>query len=298
MYGERSRKFSMFGEEKIVKLGDEEFRLIRDLVRNYCGIFFDNGSKYIVERRLSRRVLNHHFDTFRDYYRFLRYDKRRDDELVAIMDVLTVNETYFFREQNQLKAFQEEILPELESRNGSRKKLRVWSAGCSTGEEPYTIAMLIAESGRFGGWDIEVVGSDINQRVLNTARIGVYRNNSFRTTKDYFRNRYFTKSGDSLFKISDAIKSYVNFGYLNLLDPFKVKFLGYFDVVFCRNVMIYFDGKSRKKVIEMFYERLNKHGYLLLGHAESLINISTAFKLQHLKNDMVYQKPGDQEAAI
>jgi len=283
--------------EKRIRLSDEDFRLIRDLIRDYCGIYFDNGSKYIVERRLSRRVTEHHFENFRDYYRFLRYDRRRGEELAAIMDVLTVNETYFFREQNQLRAFAEEILPELEKRNARTKRLRIWSAGCSTGEEPYTIAMLIEENGRFGDWDVEVVGSDINQRVLSVAREGIYRKNSFRTTDEYYIKKYFSPHDDSLRKISDALKKYVNFGYLNLLDPFKVKFLGRFDIVFCRNVLIYFDMGSRKKVIEMFHERLNDGGYLLLGHAESLINISTAFTLRHLKNDMVYQKPLRGEAA-
>jgi chemotaxis protein methyltransferase CheR len=288
----------MLVNEKIIHLGDEEFRLIRDLVRDYCGIYFDDGSKYIVERRLSRRVSSHHFENFRDYYRFLRYDKRREDEMAAIMDILTVNETYFFREQNQLKAFSDEILAEIEKKNASSKKLRIWSAGCSTGEEPYTIAMLIIESGRFLNWEIDVVGSDINQRVLHVAREGIYRKNSFRTTDDYYIKRYFEKKNDALQRISDKVRAYVNFGYLNLLDPFKVKFLGYFDVIFCRNVMIYFDMVSRKKVVNTFHEKINDGGYLLLGHAESLINLSTAFQLKHLKNDMVYQKPDPEKAVL
>ena len=206
------------------------------------------------------------------------------------MDLLTVNETYFFREQNQLKAFSEEILEELKTLNRDRKTLRVWSAGCSTGEEPYTIAMLINERGHFNGWDIEIHGSDINQRVLQIARSGVYRKNSFRTTEPYFMTKYFSEDNGS-FKISDAAKKHVNFSYLNLLDPFKSKFLGKMDVIFCRNVLIYFDNASRRRVIENFHDRLVDGGYLLLGHAESLINISTAFTLKHLKNDMVYQKP-------
>lgn len=283
----------MFSEERIVSLGDEEFRLIRDLINDYCGIFFEDGSRYIVERRLSRRVLSHHFKSFRDYYRFLRYDKRRDEELASIMDILTVNETYFFRELNQLKAFSEEIVPAMKDGKVREKKFRVWSAGCSTGEEPYTIAMMILESGILSGWDVEIVGSDINQRVLQVAREGVYRKNSFRTIEDYYVRKYFSADGSGGQKIANRIKSLVNFSYLNLLDPFKVKFLGRFDVIFCRNVMIYFDQESRKKVISMFHERLNDNGYLLLGHAESLINLSTAFKLKHLKNDMVYQKPGN-----
>lgn len=280
----------MFEPEEIMPLPEDVFRLIRDIIKDYCGLFFDDTSRYLLEKRLSRRIRNHHLNDFRAYYRFIRYDKRAEEELTAIMDLLTVNETYFFREKNQLRAFSEEILEELKALNRDRKTLRVWSAGCSTGEEPYTIAMLINESGYFNGWDIEIHGSDINQRVLQTARRGVYRKNSFRTTEPYFMSKYFIEE-DGSFRISDAAKKHVNFSYLNLLDPFKSKFLGMMDVIFCRNVMIYFDSASRRRVIENFHDRLVDGGYLLLGHAESLINISTAFTLKHLKNDMVYQKP-------
>lgn len=280
----------MFEKEDIIPLSEDVFRLIRDIIRDYCGLYFDDSSKYLIEKRLSRRVMGHHLNDFRDYYRFLRYDRHSAEELSEIMDILTVNETYFFREQNQLKAFTEEILEELKDTNSETKTLRIWSAGCSTGEEPYTIAMLINEKGSFRGWDIEVYGSDINQRVLQTARRGVYRKNSFRTTEPYFLNKYFVEE-DGSSRIIDAVRKNVNFSYLNLLDHFKAKFMGKMDVIFCRNVLIYFDAASRRRVIDNFYDRLTDGGYLLLGHAESLINISTAFKLRHFKNDMVYQKP-------
>jgi len=280
----------VFEQEEIILLPEDVFRLIRDIIKDYCGLHFDDSSRTLLEKRLSRRVRNHHLKDFRDYYRLIRYDKRADEELTAIMDLLTVNETYFFREQNQLRAFSEEILEELWTVNRDRKTLRVWSAGCSTGEEPYTIAMLINERGHFSGWDIEIHGSDINQRVLQTARRGVYRRNSFRTIEPYFMSKYFVEE-DGSFRIRDSARKHVNFSYLNLLDPFKSRFLGRMDVIFCRNVLIYFDNSSRRRVIENFHDRLVDGGYLLLGHAESLINISTAFTLRHLKNDMVYQKP-------
>lgn len=287
----------MIDREDIIPLQEDVFRLLRDLIRDYCGIYFDDGSRYLIERRLSRRVKNHHLNDFKDYYRLLLYNMRRDEELAAIIDVLTVNETYFFREQNQLKAFSEEILPELRDINKDKKRLRIWSAGCSTGEEPYTIAMLILEQKYFYSWDIEIIGSDINKRVLQVARKGIYRRNSFRTTEQYFISKYFSEENGS-FKISDSVKQYVNFNYLNLLDPLKVKFVGKVDVIFCRNVLIYFDHLSRKRVVESLYERLADGGYLLLGHAESLMNISTAFTLRHFKNDMVYQKPVKQRVYI
>lgn len=280
----------MFEKEEIIPLEEEVFRLIRDFVRDYCGIYFDDDSRYLLEKRLSRRVRTLHFSNFREYYRYLLYHKNREEELTSIIDIITVNETYFFREQNQLKTFSEEILPELKDINKDKKRLRVWSAGCSTGEEPYTIAILVLEKGYFHNWNIEIFGSDINQRVLQAARSGIYRKNSFRTIEPYFLRKYFREE-DNLYRISDNVKQYVNFSHLNLLDPFKVKLVGTVDVIFCRNVLIYFDYPSRKKVIDMFYERLSEGGYLLLGHAESLINISTAFSLRHFKYDMVYQKP-------
>lgn len=277
------------GPGDIIPLGEDVFRLIRDLIRDYCGIFFDDSSRFLIERRLSRRVRTHHLDDFRDYYRMLLYDRKRDEELTAIIDLLTVNETYFFREQNQLKAFSEEILPELKN-SRREKRLRLWSAGCSTGEEPYTVAMLILEYGNLHGWDIEILGSDINQRVLTTARRGVYRKTSFRCTEPYFAEKYFREES-GLYTISDKVKQLVSFSCLNLLDPFKIKLVGQMDVIFCRNVLIYFDYEARKRVVDNFYERLVEGGYLLLGHAESLMNISTSFALMHLKNDMVYQRP-------
>jgi chemotaxis protein methyltransferase CheR len=280
----------VFEDEDIISLPEDVFRLLRDLIRDHCGLFFDDGSRYLLEKRLTRRVKSYHLSDFRDYYRLLRYDRNAETELLAIIDILTVNETYFFREQGQLKAFSTEILEELKETKKDSRRLRIWSAGCSTGEEPYTIAMIIAEMREFDGWDIEVHGSDINQRVLQAARKGVYRKNSFRTIEPYFVKKYF-QAEDGCFKVVDAAKKNVNFSCLNLLDPQKIRFLGKMDVIFCRNVLIYFDSLSRRKVIDIFYDRLLDGGYLLLGHAESLINISTAFTLRHLKNDMVYQKP-------
>ena len=188
----------------------------------------------------------------------------------------------------QLKTLSEEILPELKNTNRESKKIRIWSAGCSTGEEPYTIAMLALEQGFFPGWDVEILGSDINQRVLQHARRGVYRKNSFRTTEEQYIEKYFTCE-NNFYKINDNVRRLVNFGCLNLLDPFKVKFVGEMDVILCRNVLIYLRSGEREKGNQGFHERLTDGRYLLLSHAESLMNISTAFTLKHFKHDMVYQ---------
>lgn len=278
-------------EELTMPLPDDIFRLIRDFVHGYCGIYFDDSSKFFLERRLARRIEQHRLTSFEEYYHFLRYDRKREEELAVLIDNLTTNETYFFRERAQLKAFSDEILPELRRTCANRKSIRIWSAGCSTGEEPYTIAMLLLESGDWWrDWQVDILGSDINQRVLHTARKGVYKKNSHRATDPAMLQKYFVEEGGD-YRIIDRVKQLVSFSSVNLLDPYKTSLITNMDVIFCRNVIIYFDKEAKKKVIESFYQKLRPSGYLLLGHSESLINISNAFELRTLKNDMVYQKP-------
>jgi chemotaxis protein methyltransferase CheR len=281
----------MLERKSSIILSENVFRLLRDLISDYCGIYFDDDSRITIERRLNRRLALRGFDNFRDYYRFLLYDKERDTELSEIIDIITVNETYFFREEKQFKAMIEEILPEMRSSMTDNRKLRIWSAGCASGEEPYSIAMLALENRHvLGGTEIEIIGSDINRRVLEKARRGVYTKNSFRSMDEYFKRRYFDREGDD-YRIRDSVRELVSFSHVNLLDTFRQSFIGAVDIVFCRNVLIYFNHESKKRVIEGFAARLRDGGYLMLGHAESLMNVSTEFTLKHLKNDLVYQKP-------
>ncbi|MFV1951585.1 MAG: protein-glutamate O-methyltransferase CheR [Nitrospinota bacterium] len=273
------------------KLSEEVFRLLRDFIYDYCGIFFDGDSKFLLEKRLSGRIEKLRMRDFKEYYYFLRYNKGSGKELNGIIDILTTNETYFFRESQQLKAFSEEILPEIEDnkRKKGEKTLRIWSAGCSTGEEPHTIAILIIESEKFADWDVKIFANDISSSTLNTARDGVYKKSSFRTTNKFYIDKYFREE-DGKLKVIDKVRDLVNFSHLNLMDKCRISLLGTMDVIFCRNVIIYFGHEARKSLIESFHGKIEDGGYLLLGHAESLINISTAFKLKHLKNDVVYQK--------
>lgn len=282
----------MFFSESDVMMSEEEFRLIRDIIYSHCGLFFDSDTKYLLEKRLSRRLQLYQLQNFKDYHYFLKYDRKKDQELSDLMDVLTTNETYFFREAFQLKALTDEILPELKAAKEQKgeKTLRIWSAGCSTGEEPYTIAMLIMEMGGFHGWRVEIVGTDISNRVLQHSRKAVYGKSSFRTTEDRYVRRFFQEQEDG-FRVNDEVRELVTISHLNLFDQNRLALLGKMDVIFCRNVIIYFDQTAKKKVIDIFYRMLHEGGYLLLGHSESLMNISTAFTLRHLKNDMVYQKP-------
>ena len=279
----------MLFSEPEQQLSDEEFRLIRDLIYNHCGLFFDSESKYLLDRRLLPRLAQHGLAGFREYYQFLKYDRKKDAELADILDVLTTNETYFFRESFQLDAFTDEILPELKVLKQRDRTLRIWSAGCSTGEEPYTIAMLMLEMDCFQGWRIEIVGSDISQRVVQIARKGIYGKSSFRATDERYLRRFFVETPGG-YRICDQVRELVTVSQMNLFDADRLALLGKMDVIFCRNVIIYFDQLSKKRVIESFYNTLRSGGYLLLGHSESLMNVSTAFALRHLKSDMVYQK--------
>ncbi|HET7706750.1 MAG TPA: protein-glutamate O-methyltransferase CheR [Thermoanaerobaculia bacterium] len=272
-----------------LELPDDVFRQLRDQIYKRTGMFFSESSKYLIQKRLSPRAKELNFDSFQKYFYFLQYDPRSESEFDQIYDLITTNETYFFREPAQLNAFAEEIVPELMAKK-SLKRIRIWSAGCSSGEEPYSIAMLLQEAGWYQKGSFEIFASDLNQAVLQKARRGVYRENAFRATSPHLREKYFTKEPDGSWKISDDIRNRVSFGRLNIYDEGRVALLGALDVVFCRNVIIYFDDASKRVVINNFYNRLVDGGYLLLGHSESLISLSTQFKLKHLKNDMVYQK--------
>ena len=285
------------GLEPPLQMSDEDFRSLRDFINRYCGIYFDVPTKFLLERRLSQQLRHHRIRNFRDYYLFLKYDPHREEELNTLAEILTTNETYFFREDYQLKALTDEIIPEItETKKNDpfvlpEKNLRIWSAGCSSGEEAYTLAILIHEQLLLKKWLVEIFASDISNRVLTLARKGVYRESSFRATQDDYRRRYFEPAEDG-FRVRDEIRRFVTFGHLNLLDEERIKMLKPQDIIMCRNVIIYFDKESRRRVIKSFFDRLRPGGFLLLGHSESLMNLSTDFILRHFQNDMVYQKPG------
>ncbi|MGB8221106.1 MAG: protein-glutamate O-methyltransferase CheR [Polyangiales bacterium] len=268
-----------------------EFRLLRDFVNRYCGIYFADDSAYIVERRLRERLRELGMDDFAEYYRYLQYHPRAEAELEAAAEVLTTNETYFFREAYQLRAFTDEILPVVRGRALARgaKRLDVWSAGCSSGEEVYTIAMLVHASGLFEGWDVRVFGNDISRRVLQKARGAEYTAASFRAMIPEY-NRYFIDT-DAGRQVHPRIRSMCHFGHLNLMNQRRSAIVGRVDVTFCRNVLIYFDDSSRRKVLDSIYQRLHRGGYLLLGHSESLLQSSTAFEIAQLTTDLVYRRP-------
>jgi chemotaxis protein methyltransferase CheR len=269
----------------------EEFRLLRDLVNERSGIHFEDAAMYAFERRLRDRLRSLGMPDFTAYHHYLRWSDVGGLEMEEAIDALVTNETYFFREEYQLRAFRRDVLPDIKARaqEQGRKRIVLWSAGCSTGEEVYTLAILLLKSGLFDGWDVRVFGNDVSKRVLTVARRALYPSHSFRAMPNEYEP-FFVEEPDGR-RVHPRVRALCQFGQLNLLDRDRTSLLGRVDAIFCRNVLIYFDTESRKRVIETFYERLQPGGYLMLGHSESLLHLSTAFELAHLSSDMVYRKP-------
>jgi chemotaxis protein methyltransferase CheR len=272
-------------------MSEEEFRLLRDLVDAHCGISFRADMKYLLARRLAARVQALGLRGFHEYYLYLRYDPGRDAELETATDLLTTNETYFFREPLQLGAFAREILPAVAAALEPQRRLRILSAGCSTGEEPYTIAVIVKDSGLFEGWDVEIVGADVSRRCLAQARAAAYGEHAFRTPEAEPVRRWAQLRGGK-WVLDDVLRRTVRFSHENLISPRALASVSRLDVVFCRNVMIYFDPAARRRVLRRLHERMREGAWLLLGHSESLLNVTADFEIVHLSRDLVYRKPG------
>lgn len=285
------RLFAAMSSDRI-RINEEETRLLVETIQEHCGVTLSIASGFFLERRLVPRLEALGLASFLDYYQYLRYDPAGPREMEELIERITTHETYFFREQYQLDAFADEILPDLASLHTRQRRLAFWSAGCSTGEEVYTIAMLLLESGLFRGWGLRVAGSDISRKVLTTARTALYGENSFRTTEPELRRKYFAEK-EGRWQVRDEVRAMCSFGQLNLLTTERFRVLGPCDVIFCRNVLMYLSQEARHRVVEAFYDRLTPGGFLLLGHSESLLNVTTRFDLAHLQKDLVYRKPLD-----
>ncbi|MDD5433997.1 MAG: protein-glutamate O-methyltransferase CheR [Nitrospira sp.] len=280
---------------KNIQLSEKVFSALRSLIYERSGIFFPDNKKYVLETRLARRIEDGGFETFDKYVDFLNRDPQRERELTTLFEIITTNETSFFRDLNQLQVFELGILSKLMKSLGEtgNKKLRLWSAACSTGEEPYTMAMQILNrlpQGVNSDWDIEIHATDISEGVLHSARRGEYNDYSIRNVPPQYLTKFFSKNENGKYGIKPEVKRLVRFSNVNLFDSMKLRVFRGMNVVFCRNVLIYFDEASKKKVINSIYDCLTPGGYLFIGHAESLFNISRAFKLVNIDNLLVYQK--------
>ena len=271
-------------------LDEQAFRLLRDLVHRHSGLWFRDDAMYLVERRLSPRLQALGLPDFEAYHRHLLFSPERTEELEGAVELLTTNETYLFREPLQLGAFRNEILPRLAHELAPRRQLRILSAGCSTGEEAYTIAVLVKESGLFEGWAVEIVGADLSRRCLAQAKLGAYPESAFRSPEAEVLRRWFELRGGK-WVVDEELRRSVRFQRENLVSPRALASVSLLDVVFCRNVLIYFDGDARKRALHRLYERMRPGGWLLLGHSESLLGLTADFELEHLREDLVYRRP-------
>lgn len=275
-----------------IAMSAEEFAMIRDFIHERSGIYFADNKAYLIRNRLARRMADLDMKSVRDYFYHVKYDVTMN-EFNRLMELITTNETSFFRNEPQLTAFADEVLPLILKRKQEQrgpKSLRIWSAGCSTGEEPYTLAIILLERMKtLAGWSVEIVANDISEQVLQTARRGEYAGLTLRNIRPEILTRYFLRRGDK-YCVKPEVKALVKFSHMNLNDPRKISLMTNMDVIFCRNVMIYFSMEVKKQLVRGFYSALNPGGYLFIGHSETLHNISKAFRLVYFTNALVYQK--------
>jgi chemotaxis protein methyltransferase CheR len=269
----------------------EEFRQVREALVAYAGLSFKDDLRYLLERRLASRLEALGLGDYGAYAKLLQSGAAGRAELALAAELLLTHETYFFREMDQLQSFVDELLPVLEAERASRRRLRIWSAGCSTGEEPYTLAMLLLESGRFTGWDVSVLGTDLSRKALEKAKAAEYPLSALRSTPADLSAKYFTHAAPGRYRVVDPVRAMVQFGQVNLLDEQNLSLVGPADVIFCRNVMIYFAPEARKRALQVLHRKLGEGGFLLLGHSENLINVTADFELVQLKRDLVYRRP-------
>jgi chemotaxis protein methyltransferase CheR len=279
--------------EHDAELSEEEFRLLRDYVHEHFGLFFDESQRTSFRGRLAPRLALLGLMSFEDYYHHLRFAPDRTAEQQRMVSHLTNNETYFFREQPQLDVFAGNVLRRLKERRAKAGEhcLRIVSAGCSTGEEALTLAMIVFDSGQFfWGWDARVTGIDIDDAALEKARRGVYHANSLRAVTPRELERHFLRDGATV-RVKESIRRLVSFRGGNLLDSASWEGLPPLDAVFCRNVLIYFSDETIQRAVRLFHDVLAPGGYLFLGHAESLARVASSFLPIRFQGAIVYQKP-------
>ena len=266
---------------------------IRDLIYQVAGIFQADNRLRFLEDRCSIRMQVLGVKTYQEYYECLTVKPTRQAELVSLLNEITVGETFFFRNQPQLDAVRKIVLPRIIEAKAKLplRKLRIWSAGCSTGEEPYTLTIMLLEdsAGPLKGWNFEIIATDLNERSVTHAKNGAYGSYATRNLTPYLKQKYFLARGENL-HVNAELKSHISFQRVNLLDDSRMAFLKGIDLIMCCNVLIYFDQGSKRRVIQHFYNNLLPHGYLFLGHSESLYGVSDDFRLVHLPSATAYVK--------
>jgi len=261
------------------ELSERDFWRISALVYEKCGINLHDGKKELVRARLNKRLREGHFKDFRTYYRFLT-ERDSGDELVRMLDSISTNLTSFFREKKHFDFLKEKVFPSYVEEKRKSRKLRYWSAGCSSGEEPYSLAMWLLEYfSESLPFDIQILATDISSKALAIAQRGVYTSKRLANMPILIPSKYFQRgfgSQEGYFRVKESLRKLIEFRRFNLIAPFP--FREAFNVIFCRNVMIYFDKKTQQSLIDNLYDSLSHGGYLLVGHSESLMSIRHGFR--------------------
>jgi len=270
-------------------ISDEDFLKFREFFYRRTGISFESSKRYFVDKRLVERIEVTGTGTFRGYFTLLRF-QASGEELQQLTNLMTVNETYFLREEYQFRCLVDSILPEIVRHRTSAAPIRIWCIPSSSGEEPYSVAMYLLEHWRgINEWNVEIISSDIDTSILRRARAGRYSARSVQNMPATWLQKYFKRVGDE-YQLSNDIREGVEFTRVNLSAPADTIRYRNFDVIFCRNLLIYFDDISRQTAAETFYEALNPGGFICLGHSESMSRISSLFKVRKFPDAIVYQK--------
>lgn len=271
-------------------LSDEDFRRLCEFLYRRTGMIFDEARRFYVERRTEDRMTATGAVSFADYFARLRSDMH--GEMEHFINAFTVNETYFYREDHQLQCLSDELLNIRLMEKPAGEPIRIWSMPCSTGEEPYSIAIWLLENWpAVDQYEIEIVGSDIDTRVLEEARTGEFGKRALMRLPEHIVAKYFERIRPETWRILDDLRSSVRFTAANILDRTATKQHGRFDVIFCRNVLIYFDDASRRAAAENLYESLAPGGFICLGHTESMSRITPIFDARRFADAIVYQRP-------
>jgi len=273
-------------------LTPELYQRFVDLIYKKTGIWFESTKRYFVDKRLDERITELGLKDYREYYQLLKFSVEQT-EMQQLINRLTINETYFFRDFPQLQGFAEDVLLQMvkEKIKAGDKRIRLWSAGCSTGEEPYTLAIILLEMlPEPDQWTIEIMASDINTRVLDFARKGFYNSRSIKDVPMEYLARYFIQRFET-YILNTKIRNMVTFKTINLVEEQDMKIQANYDLIFCRNVLIYFDTESRLRVLKRFYRSLRRDGYIYLGHSESVTRITDSFKMKRIGSTIAYYKP-------
>ncbi|MBW5396517.1 protein-glutamate O-methyltransferase CheR [Brachyspira pilosicoli] len=266
-------------------LTEEYLELFKEFIYNKSGIRFNLINQVILESRIESSMKERNIFNVGDYFHLVSTDKQ---ELKLFLDNITTNLTKFFRTESNFNLLKNKVLPIVLNNKKYSEPIYIWSSGCSTGEEPYSIAMTCLETPNLYRNNVKIYATDISMQSLEVAKIGIYDKDKVTNISDEYLTKYFDEMPNGKYKVKDDVKSMVTFEYHNLITP-NNRYLN-IDIVFCRNVLIYFDNESVKLTVNRFYDILNKHGFLFIGHSESLFGLDTKFKFNNIDNSIVYTK--------